>query len=89
MKTRNVFMLAAATTVLGLVSGCAVADEGYFMSRHPNIQAADYDAEQAIERMHAAQAANNYHMGGHAGRAIQLLQQARYEMEASAESATR
>jgi hypothetical protein len=88
MKQRHIPLIAAAMA-LALVSGCAVADEGYFMSLHPNIQAADYSALQAIEQMRAAQAANDYHMGGHAAHAIQLLQDARYEMQAAAAVATR
>ena len=88
-------LTAAAVCLLGLslVSGCAVADDGYpygyFMSLHPNIEAADANAVQSIERMRAAQRANDYHLGGHAGRAIALMQEARAEMAAAAESASR
>ena len=82
-------MVAATAIALSLFSGCAVADDGYFMNRHPNIEAADFNAQQAIERMRAAQRANDYDMGGHAGRAIQLIREARYEMQAAAEAATR
>lgn len=89
MNQRHIAKIAAAACVLSFISGCAIADEGYFMSRHPNIEAADYNAQQAIERMRAAQRANGYDMGGHAGRAIQLMQDARYEMQAAAEMATR
>ncbi|HXZ09381.1 MAG TPA: hypothetical protein VEI25_15125 [Paraburkholderia sp.] len=89
MNQRKVGLVAAAALALSLVSGCAVADDGYPMSYHPNIEAADFNAQQAIERMRMAQQANDYHMGGHAGRAIQLLQDARYEMQAAAESASR
>jgi hypothetical protein len=53
------------------------------------VEAADFNAQQAIERMRAAQRANDYDMGGHAGRAIQLMREARYEMQAAAEAATR
>jgi hypothetical protein len=89
MKQRHLTMVAATAIALSLISGCAVADDGYFMSRHPNIEAADFNAQQAIERMRAAQRANDYDMGGHAGRAIQLMREARYEMQAAAEAATR
>ncbi|MBN3755529.1 hypothetical protein G3N95_21480 [Paraburkholderia sp. Tr-20389] len=89
MNSRHLATIAAAACVLSFVSGCAVAGEGYFLSRHPNIATADFDAQQAIERMRAAQRANGYDMGGHAGRAIQLLQDARYEMQAAAEVASR
>ncbi|MFM0120451.1 hypothetical protein P0D73_16520 [Paraburkholderia sp. RL18-101-BIB-B] len=93
MKQRQWAFVAATALALSLVSGCAVADDGYgygyYMSRHPNIEAADFNAQQAIERMRAAQRANGYDMGGHAGRAIVLMQQARAEMQVSAEMATR
>ncbi len=89
MKQRRLTLVAASALALSLMSGCAVADDGFYVSRHPNIEAADFDAQQAIERMRAAQRANDYDMGGHAGRAIHLLQEARYEMEAAAEAATR
>ncbi|MFB9127877.1 hypothetical protein E2553_36455 [Paraburkholderia dipogonis] len=93
MKQRQLALVAATALALSLVSGCAVADDGYtygyYMSRHPNIEAADFNAQQAIGRMRAAQRANGYDMGGHAGRAIALMQEARAEMQASAEMATR
>ncbi|MFM0236540.1 hypothetical protein [Paraburkholderia phytofirmans] len=93
MKQRQLALAAATALALSLVSGCAVADDGYaygyYMSRHPNIEAADFNAQQAIGRMRAAQRANGYDMGGHAGRAIALMQEARAEMQASAEMATR
>jgi len=89
MKQMQLTMIAATAIALSLISGCAVADDSYFMSRHPNIEAADFSAQEAIDRMRAAQTANNYDMGGHAGRAIRLMQEARYEMQAAAVAATR
>ncbi|RZT39156.1 hypothetical protein [Cupriavidus agavae] len=87
MKNRIGF-IAASALALSLVSGCAVADVGYYAERHPNIEAASVHAEQAIERMQAAQRANHYALGGHAGRAIALLHQAQAEMEAAAATAS-
>lgn len=89
MKQRQWMAIAAAALIGSLVSGCAVAGDGYFLSRHPNIEAADSDAQQAIQRMRAAQRANGYDMDGHAARAIGLLQDARAEMAAAAQDATR
>jgi len=43
---------------------------------HPNIIAAREDAQHAIEKMHAAQVANEYDLGGHAAKAEKLLAQA-------------
>ncbi|MEA3097442.1 hypothetical protein [Caballeronia mineralivorans] len=73
MKQRQLTMVAATAVPLSLISGCAVAGDDYFVSRHPNIEAADFNAQQAIGRMRAAQRANEYDMGGYAGRAIQLM----------------
>jgi len=88
MKLHHIPLLATASIVLALASSCAVAGD-YYLDRHPNMATADALAARAIDRMHDAQNANDYHLGGHAGRAIQLLQQARYEIQASAESASR
>lgn len=95
MKQR-LALVAASAMALALVSGCAVADVGYVpvadvgyaMERHPNIEQANFHAEQAIERMQAAQHANHYALGGHAGRAIALLREAQAEMQASAIAVT-
>jgi len=56
---------------------------------HPNIIAAREDAQHAIEKMKAAQAANEYDMGGHAAKAEQLLKQAEGEMKLAAEAANK
>jgi hypothetical protein len=87
MKSKHIATIAAAACVLSFVCGGAVANEGYFLSRHPNIATADFNAQQAVEQMRAAQRANGDDMGGHAGRAIQLLQDSRYEMQAAAQAA--
>jgi protein involved in temperature-dependent protein secretion len=98
MKLRYLVACASTAVTLALVSGCATADEpvvyggpnpGYYLSLHPNIAAADENAAMAIDRIRAAQRDNGYDMGGHAGRAIALLQEARAEMQAAAVSATR
>lgn len=56
---------------------------------HPNIIAAREDAQHAIEKMKAAQAANEYDMGGHAAKAEQLLRQAEAQMKLAAEAANK
>jgi hypothetical protein len=94
MKTCQLLACAGAGAILSLVSGCATAygiypTESYDMTLHPNIAAADSYASQAIVEMHAAQQANRYQLGGHAGRAIALMEQARAEMQAAAVTATR
>jgi len=56
---------------------------------HPNIIAAREDAQHAIEKMKAAQAANEYDMNGHAAKAEQLIRQAEAEMKLAAEAANK
>jgi hypothetical protein len=56
---------------------------------HPNIIAARQDAQNAIAKMHAAQVANEYDMGGHAAKAEQLLKEAEKEMKLAAEAANK
>ena len=56
---------------------------------HPNIIAAREDAQHAIEKMHAAQVANEYYMNGHAAKAEQLLKDAEKEMKLAAEAANK
>ena len=56
---------------------------------HPNIIAAREDAQHAIEKLKAAQVANEYDMGGHAAKAEQLLKQAEAEMKLAAEAANK
>jgi len=56
---------------------------------HPNIIAARENAQAAIEKLKAAQAANEYDMGGHAAKAEKLLHEAEQEMKLAAEAANR
>ncbi|MBV8634093.1 MAG: hypothetical protein JO002_06360 [Burkholderiaceae bacterium] len=56
---------------------------------HPNIIAAREDAQHAIEKLHAAQVANEYDMGGHAAKAEKLLHEAEAEMKKAAEAANK
>ena len=56
---------------------------------HPNIIAAREAATSAIEKLKAAQAANEYDMGGHAAKAEKLLREAEHEMKLAAEAANR
>lgn len=69
---------------LAIVSGAALAGPE---AGHPNIIAAREDAQHAIEKMHAAQVANEYDMAGHAAKAEKLLAQAEREMKLAAEAA--
>jgi hypothetical protein len=55
--------------------------------KHGNMRAAQEDIRQAWLKVDEAQKDNNYNLGGHAGRAKELLSQASGEIKASAEDA--
>ena len=76
-------------TALGLVLGCSgvliaqqpVVDIG---NRHGNLRAAQQYIQAAWQRIDSAQVDNNYNLGGHAGRAKDLLVQADEELRLAA-----
>ena len=76
-------------TALGLVLGCSgaliaqqpVVDIG---NRHGNLRAAQQYIQAAWQRIDSAQIDNNYNLGGHAGRAKDLLVQADEELRLAA-----
>jgi hypothetical protein len=70
-KTRILF------TLLGALLMAAVM---LFAQHHPNIAAAQQLCNQAIEKISAAQTANEYDMRGHAAKAKELLLQAKVEL---------
>ncbi len=55
--------------------------------RHGNMRAAQQLIQQAWIKVDEAQHDNNYNLGGHAGRAKELLSQASEEIKLSAEAA--
>ena len=78
--------------VMALLGGVASADppvRDISGARHPNLAAAQRLSRQAWERISAAQAANEWDMGGHAQKAKELLDQVNLELKAAAESANR
>ncbi|HEY8099353.1 MAG TPA: hypothetical protein VIF82_01250 [Burkholderiaceae bacterium] len=84
MKTAVIGIAFALSA--SLMSGLALAGPE---AGHPNIIAAREDATRAIEKLKAAQAANEYDMGGHAAKAEKLLHEAEYEMKLAAEAANK
>ncbi len=66
-----------------IFAGSAFADGDDI--RHPNLREAFHKSGEAINNIEAAQRANNNRgvFGGHAVRAIELLQQARHEIQES------
>jgi hypothetical protein len=76
-------------TALGLVLGCsgaifAQAPVVNIGDRHGNLRAAQQYIVSAWQRIDEAQQDNNYQLGGHAGRAKQLLVQADEELKQAA-----
>jgi apolipoprotein N-acyltransferase len=55
--------------------------------RHGNMRAAQELIQQAWQKVDEAQKDNNYNLGGHAGRAKELLSQASEQIKLSAEAA--
>ena len=75
------FTLAAVAAAVLTTLAVAGPERG-----HPNIIAARKAAQVAIEHMEKAQRANEFDMGGHAKKAIDLLNQAQEEMRIAAET---
>jgi hypothetical protein len=76
-------------TATGLVLGCsgaifAQAPVVNIGERHGNLRAAQQYIQSAWQRIDAAQVDNNYNLGGHAGRANDLLVQANEELKQAA-----
>jgi hypothetical protein len=76
-------------TALGLVLGCsgallAQAPVVNIGDRHGNLRAAQQYIVSAWQRIDEAQQDNNYNLGGHAGRAKELLVQADEELRLAA-----
>ncbi len=81
---------AVLGTVLTLSTiGAAVGVAQVRPGRHPNLAAAQRLCAQAAAKVSAAQAANEYDMGGHAAKAKELLDQASNELNQAAGAANR
>ena len=76
---RNLAVGLAATVIL---AGCMSNQVSY--RRHPNLAQAQEFIQDAIDKISAAQAANEYDMGGHAAKAKSLLNQAYDEVKLAA-----
>jgi len=79
---------------MAMVGGYAVAKgdkpaENVSGKKHPNIAAAQKLAEQAFEKITAAQKANEFDMEGHAAKAKELLEQANTELRSAATAANK
>jgi hypothetical protein len=74
------------SAALALASGVAFAKGP--LAGHPNLKAAHNQVRQAIERITAAQNANEYDMNGHAAKAKEFLVLAEREIALAGEAAT-
>jgi hypothetical protein len=74
---------------LTLFTSGVVLGENVSERRHPNLAEAQRFIEQAIERVSAAQGANEFDMGGHAAKAKDHLDQAYREIKLAAKEANR
>jgi hypothetical protein len=88
MKTKASFfrILIIGCVAAGILAAC-VSTQKVSYKRHPNLAEAQTFIENAMDRISAAQAANEYDMGGHAARAKTLLSQAYSEIKLAAEAA--
>ena len=80
------------TIAFGSMFGLAMFAAGFTVAqgpRHPNLEAAQRFIAQAIDRISAAQAANEWDMNGHAAHAKDLLDQASREVRLASQAANR
>ena len=76
-----------AAAIALFVTGVAVGQN--VSRRHPNLFEAQRHVEIAMQKVDAAQHANEFDMGGHAAKAKQLLADAYGEIKAAAMDANR
>jgi hypothetical protein len=76
---RNLAICLAAALIL---AGCMSSQVSF--KRHPNLAEAQGFIQDAINKISAAQGANEFDMGGHAARAKALLSQAYDEVKLAA-----
>lgn len=85
MKRRVLRYLVIGVVVLGLLSvGFSAFGQQVNRALHPNLAAAQNLIERAINKIAAAQGANEFDMAGHAAKAKALLDQAFEEIKLAA-----
>jgi len=83
-------LLISIAFCLALVCGGVVFAQQPFVdigNKHGNLRAAQQDIVRAWEKVNIAQQDNRYRLGGHAGRAKELLEQANQELRLAADVA--
>ena len=82
-------VLLVSFLVVGIMSTAVSVDAVDVGRRHGNLRAAQRFIERALDKITAAQVANEYDMDGHAARAKELLDQAYGEIKLAATAANR
>jgi hypothetical protein len=82
-------LVLGSVLCLGLFTSGVVVGQNVSERRHPNLAEAQRLIEQAIDRVSAAQGANEFDMGGHAARAKDHLADAYREIKLAARAADR
>ena len=77
-------VLAAAVGAVASASDAQPPVQDISSWRHGNLAAAQELVSEAFDRLTAAQQANEFQLGGHAGRAKELLREASVEMKLAA-----
>jgi apolipoprotein N-acyltransferase len=87
--TKKTLMIVIALCVASALGGVLFAQQPRVDvgEKHGNMRAAQQLIQQAWQKVDEAQQDNNYNLGGHAGRAKELLVQASNEIKQSAEAA--
>ena len=88
MKSSTLRILVLSFIVIGFLSiGIAVSARDVSGARNPNLAAAQGFIEKALNKVSAAQVANEFDMKGHAAKAKELLNQAYAEIKLAAQTA--
>jgi len=89
-------MLSASALSVALLFGSMVYGQGMKPpgedisgKKHPNLAAAQRHCDMALEKIQAAQQANEFDLAGHAAKAKELLDQASRELKQAAEASNR
>ena len=88
--SKRIWMIAIALCAVFGLSAVLFAQQAPRVTvgeKHGNMRAAQEYIQQAWRKVDEAQKDNNYNLGGHAGRAKELLAQASEEIKLSAETA--
>jgi hypothetical protein len=90
--TKGKLVLGSVLGTALLCGGVAIAqkpERDISAQKHPNLAAAQRLADQAFNKISAAQEANEFDMNGHAAKAKELLDQANHELKMAAEAANK